>query len=161
VTNFVARIMTDTLQAIRLATLACGVLDAAAATTQAATLGIPAQRVWQTVASGILGPRVFAGGWRTGTLGLALHFAISFIIATIYVLASLHLPFMLKHPLISGALYGIAVFAVMNFVVLPLSRRPKRPFNRNFAATQLVIHIVIVGWSIAVSAWYLLPKAVQ
>jgi hypothetical protein len=44
----------------------------------------------------------------------------------------------------------------MTFIVLPLSRRPKRPFNLQFAATQLVIHIVIVGWSIALSARHVL-----
>ena len=153
--------MTDTLHAIIAATLACGILDATAATTQAALLGIPAQRVWQTVASGLLGPRAFEQGWRTGSLGLALHFIISFTISTIYVLASLRLPFLLKHPLTAGALFGIAIYIVMNYVVLPLSRRPKRPFNRNFALTQLVIHICVVGWSIALAAHYLLPTPVH
>jgi hypothetical protein len=148
--------MTDTLQAILVATLVCGTLDAAAATTQAAVLGIPAERVWQTVASGILGPRAFERGWDTAALGLVLHFFIACTISTIYVLASQHLPFLLRRPLTAGGLYGIAVFAVMNFIVLPLSRRPRRPFNRNFAATQLLIHIVIVGWSIALSAHYVL-----
>jgi hypothetical protein len=152
--------MTDTLQAILLATVVCGTFDAAAATAQAATLGVPAQRVWQTVASGILGPRAFERGWDTGALGLALHFFISLSISTIYVLASRHLPFLLRRPLTAGGLYGVAVFAVMNFIVLPLSRRPKRPFNLNFAATQLLIHIVIVGWSIALSAHALLARVV-
>lgn len=153
--------MTDTLHAVIVATIACGTLDAAAATTQAALLGIPAQRVWQTVASGLLGPAAFEQGWRTGIFGIALHFIISFTIAAIYVFASHRLPFLLTHPLTAGALYGIAVFVVMNFAVLPLSRRPKRPFNRHFALTQLVIHICIVGWSIAISAHYLLPRAVH
>jgi hypothetical protein len=153
--------MTDTLQAVIVATIACGTLDATAATTQAALLGIPAQRVWQTVASGILGPRAFERGWRSGIFGLALHFIISFIIATIYVLTSRRLPFLLRHPLTAGALYGIAVYCVMNYIVLPLSRRAKRPFNRNFALTQLAIHIFIVGWSIALSARYFLPTPVQ
>jgi hypothetical protein len=153
--------MTDTLQAVIVATIACGILDATAATTQAALLGVPAQRVWQTVASGILGPHAFEKGWRSGIFGLALHFIISFTIATIYVLASLRLPFLLKHPLTAGALYGIAVYCVMNYIVLPLSRRAKRPFNTNFALTQLVIHICIVGWSIALSAHYLLPRTVH
>jgi hypothetical protein len=148
--------MTDTLQAILLATLACGTLDAAAAVTQAATLGMKPQRVFQGVASGLLGPRSFERGWRTGALGVALHFVIACLISTIYVLASLHLPFLLRHPLTAGGLYGIGVFAVMFFIVLPLSRRPKRPFNLKFAATQLLIHIVIIGWSIALSARYIL-----
>jgi hypothetical protein len=148
--------MTDTLQAILLATLACGTLDAAAATTQAATVGMKPQRVFQGVASGLLGPRSFERGWRTGALGVALHFVIACIISTIYVLASLHLPILLRHPLTAGGLYGIVAFAVMFFIVLPLSRRPKRPFNLKFAATQLLIHIVIIGWSIALSARYIL-----
>ena len=148
--------MTLTLQAIGLATLTCAILDAAAAATQAATLNIPPQRVWQGVASGLLGPRAFERGWRSGILGLGLHFAIAFIISTIYVLAALRLPFLLQHALLAGALYGIAVFLVMNVIVLPLSRRPKRPFNLKFAATQIVIHIVIVGWSIALSARHVL-----
>lgn len=153
--------MTDALQTILVATAACGILDAAAATTQAATLGIKPQRVFQSIASGLMGPRALEKGWHSGVIGLALHFAISFIIATIYILASLRLPYLLQHPLIAGALYGIAVFIVMNFIVLPLSRRPRRPFNANFAITQLVIHMVIVGWSIALCAHYLLPSAVQ
>ena len=150
--------MTGTLQAILLATLVCGALDAIAASTQAATLGLSAQRVFQGVASGILGPPSFEKGWRSGILGLALHFVIACIISTVYVLASLRLPFLLQHPLIAGGLYGVAVFVVMLFIVLPLSRRPKRPFNLKFALTQLLIHIVIVGWSIALSArYFLLP----
>jgi hypothetical protein len=44
----------------------------------------------------------------------------------------------------------------MFFIVLPLSRRPKRPFNLKFAATQLLIHVFIIGWSIALSAHYIL-----
>jgi hypothetical protein len=148
--------MTDTLQAILLATVVSGTLDAAAATTQAATLGMPAQRVFQGVAGGILGPPSFERGWNSVALGVALHFVIACIISTIYVLASLHLPFLLRHPLIAGGLYGTAVFVVMFFIVLPLSRRPKRPFNLKFAITQLLIHIVIIGWSIALSARYIL-----
>ena len=148
--------MTPTLQAIGLATLTCGILDAAAATTQAATLDISPQRVFQGVASGLLGPSSFERGWRTGILGLVFHFAIAFIISTIYVFTALRLAFLLQHALLAGALYGIAVFLVMNFIVLPLSRRPKRPFNVKFAATQLLIHIVVVGWSIALSTRHVL-----
>ncbi|HEY1965557.1 MAG TPA: hypothetical protein VGG59_11530, partial [Acidobacteriaceae bacterium] len=147
---------TDTLPAILLTALVCGTLDALAATTQVATLGMSAQRVFQGVASGILGPPSFEKAWCSGTLGLVLHYLIAFVISTIYVLASQHLPFPLRRPLIAGGLYGVAVFAVMFFIVLPLSRRPKRPFNLKFMVTQLAIHIFIVGWSIGLSARYFL-----
>jgi hypothetical protein len=148
--------MTNTLQAILLATLTCGILDAAAASTQATTLGIPVRRVWQGVASGLLGPRALEAGRSTAALGLALHLVIALIISTIYVLSARRLPFLLQYALLAGALYGIIVYLVMNYIVLPLSRRPKRPFNPKFAVTQLIIHIVIVGWSIALSARHVL-----
>jgi hypothetical protein len=150
--------MTDTLQAIFAATLVCGVLDAIAAATQAATLNIKPLRVWQTVASGLLGPRAFEAGASTAILGLALHFLISFIIATIYIVASQQLPFLLQHALIAGALYGIAVYVVMFYIVLPLSRRAKRSFNLKFALTQFAIHIFIIGWSIALTARHFLAR---
>jgi uncharacterized membrane protein YagU involved in acid resistance len=149
--------MTDTLQAILAATLASGILDATAASLQAAvTLKVKPPRVFQGVASGLLGPRAFEAGASAAILGLALHFLIAFIISTIYILAAQRLPFLLDHPLIAGGLYGIAVFLVMFYIVLPLSRRPRRPFNLKFALTQLAIHIVIIGWSIALSARYFL-----
>lgn len=148
--------MTLTLQAILLATLTCGILDAAAAATQAMTLGIPPRRVWQGVASGLLGPRALEADGSVVALGLALHFFIAFTISTIYVIAARRLPFLLHHALLAGALYGIGVYLVMNYIVLPLSRRAKRSFNLKFAATQFVIHIVIVGWSIALSTRHVL-----
>ena len=145
--------MTETLQAI----LASGILDATAASLQAGlTLKVTPQRVFQGVASGLLGPRALEGGAGTAVLGLALHFLIALIISTIYVLAAQRLPFLLDHPLLAGGFYGIVVYLVMFYVVLPLSRRAKRPFNVKFALTQLVIHIVIIGWSIALCARHFL-----
>jgi hypothetical protein len=151
--------MTNTLPAILAATLSAGILDAAAASLQAAvTLNVKPQRVFQGVASGLLGPRVLEAGAGTAILGLALHFLIALIISTIYILAAQRLPFLLDHPLIAGGLYGIAVYLVMFYIVLPLSRRAPRPFNLKFALTQLVIHTVIIGWSIALSARYCLLR---
>ncbi|HEX6770502.1 MAG TPA: hypothetical protein VF126_00655 [Acidobacteriaceae bacterium] len=149
--------MESITQAILTSTLLCGTFDGIAASAQAATLRIPISRVWKGVASGLLGSCALeTGSGATAALGLVLHFFISLVISTIYVLAALHVPFLIQRPFLAGALYGITVFLVMNFVVLPLSRRPKRPFNLKFAATQLVIHIVVVGWSIALSAHHFL-----
>jgi len=38
--------------------------------------GVPAQRLLQTVASGLLGKASYDGGWPTAALGLACHYAI-------------------------------------------------------------------------------------
>jgi hypothetical protein len=50
--------------------------------------GAPFQRIWQGVASGLLGPRLRrAGGWNTALLGIGLHFVVAFCIATVYYFA--------------------------------------------------------------------------
>ena len=69
--------------------LACGVFDI----TQACVAWgiqnhLPPPRIFQSVASGLLGPKSFQGGVKTAALGLFLHFLIAFIWTVIYYLAS-------------------------------------------------------------------------
>src|ERR1700743_3092189 len=101
--------MTQTVQAILAAAPASGTLDATAASLQAAgALKVNPQRLFQGVASGLLGPRAVEGGSNTAILGLALHFLIALTISPIYFFPARRLPFLLDHPLIAGGLYGIA-----------------------------------------------------
>jgi hypothetical protein len=130
----------------------CGVLDGLAATISFAIMKVPAMRVWQNVASGALGPKSFEKGWKSGILGLVFHFLIAFSAAAVYCLAALRLSFLLQRPFISGAQYGIAVFLVMNLIVLPLSAMPQRPASRGRIITQVVIHIFCVGLPISITA---------
>ena len=77
--------------------------------------------IWQSVASGLLGKASYDGGSATVVLGLALHFLIAFVMALVYVLASRRLPTLTARPVLMGVLYGLALYLVMNFVVVPLS----------------------------------------
>src|SRR5215467_992162 len=97
--------------------LACGVLDI----TQACIAWgiqnhVPPQRIFQSVASGLLGPRSFQGGAQTAALGLFLHFVIAFIWATIYYVASRQIAFLTDRPVVAGLLYGEFVWVMMNCV---------------------------------------------
>jgi hypothetical protein len=83
--------------------------------------GRPVTWVLHAVASGALGRSAFEGGLPVAALGLALHFFIAFSVFTVYYLASLKLPILTRHAYVLGALYGVAVFAFMRFVVFPLS----------------------------------------
>jgi len=144
--------MTGTLQAILWAGSACAILDGLAASIQFGLVGIKPVRVWQGVASGLLGERAFREGWLSGSLGLLLHFFIAFTFATIFVEAGRPIPFLARDYWISGPLYGIAVFLVMNLFVMPLSARPKRPVSSQAMIVQLVIHVLCVGLPIALAA---------
>ena len=99
-----------------------------------------------------MGPRAF-GSRGTAALGVALHFVIAFTVATIYVIASRYLPFLTRHAIASGLLYGVGVHLVMTFIVLPLTAL-KRPFSMVFFLSQLVIHAFCVGLPIALVTGY-------
>jgi uncharacterized membrane protein YagU involved in acid resistance len=142
----------EIVQAVLCGGILCGVLDGLAATVSFRMRGVPAQRVWQNVASGLLGASAFQKGRRSAALGLVLHFTIALGAACVFCLGAAFLPVLLRSPVIAGAVYGIVVFLAMNLVVLPLSAMPKRPFNAAVFVTQLFIHILFVGLPVSLSA---------
>jgi hypothetical protein len=103
-----------------------GIVDIFAAT---AINGVEPGFILQFIASGLLGKASFHGGLMTIALGLVLQLAMSLIIAAIYGLASTGLPVLIRRPVSMGALFGVGVFIVMTFVVMPLSAaaHPKHP----------------------------------
>jgi len=62
----------------------------------------------------------------------------------------------LRFRFVVGALYGVAVFWFMQLIVLPLSAIPfKQNFSWPVVATGLIVHVLCVGWPIALAArWY-------
>ena len=132
--------------------LAAGVLDISAACAYYAARGVRPLRILQSVAGGIYGRATFQGGWSTAAQGLALHFFIATVAALVFTLAALRLPALVSRPLAFGALYGVAVWAFMHFVVLPLSAVGRRPFDPTMAAIMVAIHIACVGIPIALAA---------
>jgi hypothetical protein len=131
---------------------ACAVLDGVAASVQFAIKGITPLRVWQGVASGWLGEEAFRQGWKSGVIGLALHCMIAFSAATLFVAVSHYQPFIGRTYFVSGPVYGIVVYLVMNLIVVPLSARPKVSKSAAAIVVQLIIHIVFVGLPISISA---------
>ena len=83
-------------------------------------------RVFQSVASGLLGPSSYTGGAKTAVLGLALHFLIATTATALFYFASRKLRFMIEQPVTWGLVYGVLVYLFMNFVVLPLSALQQR-----------------------------------
>lgn len=131
--------------------LACGVLDITAALVVYGFFGLKPMRLLQGIASGLLGPQAFSGGFATALLGLVCHFLIAFGAAAVYLMASRAVEFLIGHPVVSGVLYGVAVYFFMNRIVLPLSAAAKRPFSLKMMIVGVVIHIFCVGLPISFS----------
>ena len=133
------------LRPILLATLVAGTLDILSAFVFAGTV-VP---VLQTVASGPFGDAV-AEGPAGAPLGLLTHFAIMAVMVAAYVVASRKVPAINRYWIAAGLLYGVALWLVMYWVVLPLrwdSFEPPSALAQ--IVRQLFSHCVCVGLPLA------------
>ena len=106
--------------------------------------GVPAERILQTVASGLLGKAAYDGGWPVAALGLALHYGIVIVAAALFLAAGRRWPWMREEPITAGLAYGVAIYGFMNFVVLPLSAYPyPLRFPLLTTATGLLAHMLV------------------
>ena len=145
------------LSTILLGGLIAGTLDITAACINSGLSGRSPINVLQSVAGGLLGRETFQGGLKTAAMGLAIHFVIATVWAAVYCLASTKLPLLTQQAIICGVCYGIAVYAFMYMVVLPLSAYHSKFFNQAATAilTGVLIHIFCVGLPIALTCrWY-------
>ena len=112
--------------------------------------GTSPMRLLQSVAYGALGRDAYSGGAATAALGLGFHFLIAVTITAIFFAAAAQYPSLTRRPLITGSLFGIVVYLVMNFVVVPLSRIGPRPLPAAIViVTGVLVHMFLVGVPIA------------
>jgi hypothetical protein len=86
--------------------------------------GITPEMVFQYIASGLIGMEAFQIGLASVALGVATHYAIALTWTAVFYAASRKFAILIRGPVLSGLFYGGAVYLLMNFVVLPLTRVP-------------------------------------
>lgn len=101
--------------------LLAGCLDITVALVEARLEGKSPVYLFQAIAGGLLGMSSFQGGLVTAALGAFFHFLIATTAAAVFYFASRKLKFLVKHAIPSGLLYGVAVYVVMRYFVLPIS----------------------------------------
>lgn len=115
-------------------------------------LGAKPMRIFQSVASGLLGKASYEGGTRTFVLGILLHFVVATCIAAVYYAASLKFPVLIRHAVVSGLIYGMIAYLGMNYVVIPLSAIGLRPTSLRLFLPAFIGHALLVGLPIALLA---------
>lgn len=106
-------------------------------------------RIFQSVASGLLGKTSYEGGIPTFLLGILLHFVVASCIAAVYYVASLKLPFLIRRAVVCGLIYGMIAYLEMNYVVIPLSAASSAPFSLSVFLLGIIGHAFLVGLPIA------------
>jgi hypothetical protein len=84
-------------------------------------------KLFQTIAVGVLGKASHDGGVAAAWLGAGLHLFMATMFVLVYALVARRMPQLLLKPFVHGPLYGVVLYLVMNFVVLPLSRVDAHP----------------------------------
>ena len=89
--------------------------------------GVTMKMIFQYIASGLIGMKSFSLGAESVALGVAIHYAIAMTWTLAFYFLSRKLTILTRRAAISGIVYGGVVYAIMNFVVLPLTALPHAP----------------------------------
>jgi hypothetical protein len=120
--------------------------------------GSTATRLWQGVASTLLGRTAFDGDTAVALLGLLMHFGVAFGWSAVFLFVVMRAGWV-RALLASrygtvkvAALYGPCIWLVMSLVVIPLLVHHAPTFNIRWWI-QLVGHVPFVGVPIVASIW--------
>lgn len=105
--------------------------------------------ILHTIASGILGSASFSYGWNAAVLGLILQWVMSLLIAVIYVGAASRISWLKRQWIPAGVIYGIVIFVVMNYVVVPLSAAPFKPHFIISKIIENLLAMILFGLIVA------------
>ncbi len=149
--------MTEKMSRLVRAGLLTGVTDGLFATVQSLlTPGSTVMKLWQGVASTLLGKSAFDGGVPTALVGVLMHVCVAFFWSAVFLFVVMRSSWVrrtVSSP--SGvvgiaALYGPFVWLVMSMLVIPLLlHRPPAITSRWWI--QLIGHIPFVGLPIVAS----------
>ena len=114
--------------------------------------GVLPPRVFQSVAAGLLGDASFAGGWRSAALGLALHYFIATSMAVTYYLIARRWLDLWEKPFVYGPMYGVLLYGIMNYIVVPLSAANPGSRNLLWVLLSIAVHALLIGTPCAVFA---------
>jgi hypothetical protein len=114
--------------------------------------GVPARRILQSVAAGLLGEASFGGGATTAALGLALHFFIAASMSAAYYLVSRRWRLLRERAVLCGAGYGLLLYGLMNFIVVPLSAAGPMVKQPLWITLSVAVHVLLIGIPIALFA---------
>jgi uncharacterized membrane protein YagU involved in acid resistance len=86
--------------------------------------------------------------------GILFHFLIAYCFTILFMLIYPSLPFLSKNRLLTGVLYGIFVWSLMNLVIVPLSSIGRFPEWNIRAVVQALILIGAIGVPLSYIAWW-------
>ncbi len=141
------------LRSLLQAGLLAGTLDGlAAALVFFMRTGKDPLAVYRFVASGLFGRDAILGGTSMAMLGIGFHYVIAMSWAFLFFISCSKLKLLLKNWIVSGVVYGVFVWLIMNLIVLPLSRVSSAPMTVSGVFIGASVLMVCIGLPISFRA---------
>jgi hypothetical protein len=104
------------------------------------------------IASGVFGNTAMKGGADTIAWGFLFHYMIAMSFTVFFFWLCSRRPALLQNRLLTGIGYGIFTWAVMRFVVVPLSFTANQPSTLSGTFIAILILVVCIGIPLAYMA---------
>jgi hypothetical protein len=114
--------------------------------------GVSPHRILQRVAAGWLGEASMTGGWVTAALGFVTQYFIATAMAVTYYLVARRWPALWERPVAYGTAYGLLLYGIMNYVVVPLSNAGTGSKDPLWVGMSIAVHMFFIGLPIAIYA---------
>lgn len=114
-----------------------------------------AVKILQSIASGIFKQEAYTNGSQMAFYGLLLHYFIALVFAYLYFKIYPYFPILRKKFLLSGLIYGLFVWIVMNLIVLPIVFPKLPPKQFDF---PLLLSILILIFCVGLPITYITQK---
>lgn len=101
--------------------------------------------VLKYISSAVLGKAAFTGSVGVVLLGLVFHFIIAFTFTILFFILYPTLRSVTANKWITGILYGLLMWTIMNLLVVPMTLITRAPFNWTGAIINMAILIVAIG----------------
>jgi hypothetical protein len=104
------------------------------------------------IASAVFGKEALTGGAGMSIAGLIFHYLIAVSFTIFFFWLYRRVTFLSKNIVLTGIVYGLFIWAVMNLLVVPFSKIGSRPFNLRNASINALILIICIGIPLAFMA---------
>lgn len=101
--------------------------------------------VLQYVSSAVLGDSAYSGSVEALILGLLFHFMVALLYTVLFFLLASKFKGMLKHKIITAIVYGIFMWAFMQFTVLPFTHVKQLTVTFKAAVISILILVACIS----------------
>lgn len=111
--------------------------------------------VLKYIASAVFGSSAFSAGYKMAVFGLVFHFVVAFAWTIFFFLVYPKLKLLSWNRIVTGIIYGIFIWLIMNLIVVPITKASTGVFDLRQAIVAVLILIGAIGLPLSfIAHWF-------